>query len=74
MQRQELIRKMEELPPERLAKVEDSVESLARRGDDLNRGDLHQALSDYATQYAGTEAVYDVALEAASVELFIKVN
>ena len=72
MERQELIRKIEELPPERLAEVEDFVESLARRGDDLNRGDLHQALSDYAIQHAGTEADLDVDLEAASVEHLVQ--
>ena len=68
MERQELIKKIAELPPDRLAEVEDFVESLARRGDDLNRSSIHQALSDYVIQHAGTEADLDEALEAAAVE------
>ena len=68
MERQELIKKIEELPPDRLAEVEVFVEALTRRDNDPNRGDLHQALSDYAIQHAGTEADLDVALEAASIE------
>ena len=68
MERQELIRKIEELPPDRLAEVEGFVESLRCRDNDLNRGELHQALLDYALQNAGTDADLDVALEAASVE------
>ena len=67
MERQELIKKIEELPPDRLAEVEDFVESLTNRDNDLNRGDLHQALSDYARQNAGTAADLDVDLEAGSV-------
>ncbi len=74
MERQELIKKIEELPPDRLAEVEDFVESLTRRDNDLNRGDLHQALSDYALQHAGTEADLDLALEVVSVEHLLRVN
>jgi hypothetical protein len=65
MERQELIKKIEELPPDRLAEVESFVESLTLRD---NEGDLHKALSDYATQYAGSKGDLDVGLEAASVE------
>jgi len=68
MERQELIRKIEGLPPDRLAEVEDFVESLTHRYGDLNPGGLHQALSDYASKHAGTVADLDVELEAESVE------
>jgi Protein of unknown function (DUF2281) len=68
MQRQELIKKIEQLPPDRLAEVEDFVESLARRDNDQDRTGLHQALSDYIVQNTGTEADLDEALEAAAVE------
>jgi len=68
MERQELIKKIEQLPPNRLAEVENFVESLARRDNDLNRSDVNQALLDYAIQRAGTEADLDPALEGASVE------
>jgi hypothetical protein len=68
MERQELIKKIKELPPDRLAEVENFVESLVHRNDDLDRKGLHQALSDYVIQHAGTEADLDEALEAAAVE------
>lgn len=68
MERQELIKKIEELPPDRLAEVEIFVDSLVRRDEDLNQRDLHQALSDYAIRHAGTDADLDVDLEAVSVE------
>ena len=68
MERQELIRKIEELPPDRLAEVESLVESLTRHDHNLDRRNLHQALSEYATQHAGTDADLDMEIEAASVE------
>jgi len=72
MERQELIKKIEELPPDRLAEVEDFVQSLTRRENHVNRTNLYQALSDYALQHAGTEADLDVDLEAASVEHLVQ--
>ena len=68
MERQELIKKIEELPPDRLAEVESFVESIRHRDDDLDRDNLHQALAEYATQHAGTDADLDADLEAASLE------
>ena len=44
-----------------MAKVEDLVESITCRG-------RHQALTDYATEHAGTDSDLDEAFEAASVE------
>jgi len=73
MERRELIKKIEELLPDRLAEVEDFVESLTRRGD-RNHSSLHQALSDYATRHARTEIDLDKALEAALVEHLLQVN
>jgi hypothetical protein len=60
MERQELIKKIEQLPPDRLAEVENFVESLARRDNDLKQSGLHQALSDYAIKHAGTTADVDL--------------
>lgn len=74
MERQELIKKIEELPPDRLAEVENFVESIMHRDRNLFRGNLHQALSEYATQRAGTDADLDEDLEAASVEYLLQVN
>lgn len=68
MERQELIKKIEELPPDRLAEVENFVESIILRDHDFNRGSLHQALADYAIKHAGTDADLDRVLEGASVE------
>ena len=68
MERQELIKKIEQLPPDRLAEVEDFVASFARRDKDQNLTGVDQALADYVVQHAGTEADLDEALEAAAVE------
>jgi len=42
------------------------VDSLARREHISHRENLHQALTDYAIQHAGTEADIDPDLEAAA--------
>jgi hypothetical protein len=68
MERQELIKKIEALPPDRLAEVESLVNSLTHDDHHLERSNLHQALAEYATQHAGTESDLDADLEAASVE------
>jgi hypothetical protein len=65
-EQQELIDKIKRLPQDRVAEVEDFVDSLARREHISNRENLHQALTDYATQHAGTEADIDPDLEAAA--------
>lgn len=66
MEQQELIEKIKRLPPDRVAEVEDFVDSLAQREPGLNRISLHQALTNYATQHAGTDADLDADLEAAA--------
>lgn len=66
MEQQELIDKIKRLPQARVAEVEDFVDSLAQREHISNRENLHQALTDYATQHAGTEADIDPDLEAAA--------
>ncbi|MCU1266974.1 MAG: hypothetical protein JWM21_3292 [Acidobacteria bacterium] len=68
MEQQELIEKIKRLPQDRVAEVENFVDSLARREHISNRENLHQALSDYATQHAGTEADIDPDLEAAATD------
>jgi hypothetical protein len=68
MEQQELIEKIKRLPQDRVAEVEDFVDSLARREFSLNRLDLHQALTNYAVQHAGTNADLDSDLEAAGID------
>src|SRR5258706_11046009 len=74
MEQQELIDKIKRLPQDRVAEVEDFVDSLARREHTGNRKNLHQALSDYAIQHAGTNADLDSDLEAASTDHLLQQN
>ncbi len=74
MEQQELIEKIKRLPQDRLAEVEDFVDSLARRERSLNRINLHQALTNYAVQYAGTDADLDSDLEAAATDHLLQQN
>jgi hypothetical protein len=66
MERQELIKKIEQLPPDRLAAVENFVESLEHRDSDENK--LNEALAEFVAKYAGTELDLDPALEGAAVQ------
>jgi hypothetical protein len=66
MAQQELIDRIKKLPQDRIAEVAEFVESLAQRERNLSRANLHQALSDYAIEHAGTIADLDPALEAAT--------
>jgi hypothetical protein len=66
MQRQQLIEKIKRLPPDRVAEVDDFVNSLVPEESRENVS-LHQALTDYATQHAGTSADLDPDLEAAAI-------
>jgi len=68
MEQQDLIDKIKRLPQDRVAEVEDFVDSLARREHISDRENLHQALTDYAIQHAGTEADIDPDLEAAAID------
>ena len=69
MEQQELIEKIKRLPQDRVAEVESFVDSLARRDSSSNRENLHQALTDYAIQHAGTDADLDPELEAPATGL-----
>ena len=68
MEQQELIEKIKRLPQDRVAEVESFVDSLARRERSSDRRNLHQALSNYAIQHAGTAADIDPDLEAAATD------
>jgi hypothetical protein len=68
MEQEELIEKIKRLPQDRVAEVESFVDSLARRDNSNNRENLHQALTDYAIQHAGTAADIDPDLEAAATD------
>lgn len=68
MERQELIRRIEELSPERLAAVGEFLDSITQREQELDRTALGRTLADYASQYAGTAADFDANLEAATIE------
>jgi hypothetical protein len=52
MEQQELIEKIKRLPQDRIAEIEGFVDSLARREHSLNRINLHQALTNYASHNA----------------------
>ena len=67
MEQQELLEKIKRLPQDRIAEVEAFVDSLSRQLG-LDRTALHQAISDYANQYVGTNADLDPDLEAAATE------
>ena len=54
MERQELIKKIEQLPPDRLAEVERFVESIAN-GPNLDREGIHRAHAEYAVKNTGTD-------------------
>lgn len=74
MEQQELIEKIKRLPPDRIAEVQDFVDSLARRENSNNRMNLHQALTDYAIQHAGTDGDIDPDLEAAATDHLLQQN
>ena len=74
MEQQKLIDRIKRLPQDRVAEVADFVDSLARREHSLNRTSLHQALTDYAIQYAGTDADLDPDLEAAATDHLLQQN
>lgn len=68
MEQQELIDKIKRLPQDRVAEVESFVDSLARPDNSTNRENLHQALTNYAIEHAGTDADFDPELEAAATD------
>lgn len=72
MERQELIDRIRKLPQDRLAKVAEFVETLVQRERNASRASLHQALSDYAIEHAGTIADLDPALENASTNYLLQ--
>jgi hypothetical protein len=66
MERQELIKKIEQLPPDRLVEVERFVELLEHVDSDKRIRD--RELADFIAQYAGTDLDLNHDLEAAGVE------
>jgi hypothetical protein len=72
MEQQELIDKIKRLPQDRVAEVEEFVDSLERREHDLDRTNLHHALTAYAIQHAGTAADLDPDLETAATDHLIE--
>ena len=66
MEQQELIEKIKNLPQDKVAEVVDFVDSLERRERSLNRVSLHQSITTYAIQHAGTDADLDTELEVAA--------
>ena len=72
MQRHELIKKIEQLPPDRLAEVERFIESITGDGTESVRQSRFQAISEYAKKYAGTSTDLDEELEAAGVESLLR--
>jgi len=74
MERQELIKKIEQLPPDRLAEVERLVESITSDEAESVREHRFSAISEYAAKYAGTSANLDETLEAAAAEHLMRKN
>jgi hypothetical protein len=74
MERQELIKTIEELPPNRLAEVERFVESITRDRRAVDQDDINQALANYVLAQAGTDMDLDEDLESAAVEQFLQEN
>ena len=74
MEQEELINRIKKLPQDRVAEVAEFVESLAQREHTANRKNLHQALSDYAIQHAGTIADLDSDLESAATDHLLQQN
>ena len=74
MESQELIKKIEQLPPDRLAEVERFVESITGDEAESVRQDRFQAISEYAAKYAGTPADLDEELQAAGVEHLLQMD
>jgi len=74
MEQQELIEKIKRLPQDSVAEVEDFLDSLTRRERSLNRISLHQALTNYAIQHAGTNADLDPDLEASASDHLLQQN
>ncbi len=72
MEQQELIEKIKKLPPDRVSEVEDFVDSLTQRERSRNRTSLHQALTNYASKHAGTNADMDPDLEAVANDYLVQ--
>jgi hypothetical protein len=72
MERHELIKKIDELSPERLAQVGDFIDSIAQGEHNLGRTTRHRLLTAYAQQHAGTEDDLDADLEVATVEYLLQ--
>jgi len=75
MEQQDLIEKINRLPQDSVAEVEEFVDALARRErSSLNRTSLYQALANYAIEHAGTDADLDPALETAANDHLLQQN
>ena len=74
MEQHELIDRIKKLPQDRVAEVAEFVEYLVSREHSRKRVNLHEALSDYAIQHAGTIADLDPALEAAATNHLLQQN
>jgi hypothetical protein len=71
MQPETLITKIQTLPPERVAEVEDFVEFLAHRERLAKLRLRDEALAAYVAQWAGTENDLDPALEQAGIDCWL---
>ena len=72
MERQELIKKIEQLPSDRLAEVERFVASITGDEAEAVRQSRFQAISEYAAKYAGTSMDLDEELESAGIECMLQ--
>lgn len=68
MQSELLIEKINNLPPEKIAEVEDFVDFLQQKNRQNADDRLADEIAAYASAHAGTEADLEPALEDASIE------
>lgn len=74
MQSEILIRKIENLPPEAIAEIEDFVDFIALKSQQKSNQKRDDAISAYAEKHAGGKIDLDEELEAAGIELLLEEN
>jgi hypothetical protein len=74
MQSETLIRKIESLPPEAIAEVEDFVDFIRLKTQKTKSRKLKEEIAEYAGKHAGSDVDLDEELETAAIELLLKEN
>ena len=74
MQSEILIRKIESLPPEAIAEIEDFVDFIALKSQQKSNQQRDDAIAAYAEKHAGGDIDLNEELEAAGIELLLEEN